>query len=347
MGRVADQVPRRRKEIADQVSRRPKETGFFIDALFLAANTTYLSYSLRVPVSTKAMLMYRRASVVTLRAPIASLRAIGHRSNVAEILRSVDAEAREGPMTGTGQPLRSSRCLTALCRSAGSVVNRCGAVLAFTVVVTGCVDGSEEVRGSGGGSGSRGDGGAAAAGGGGMRGDGGESGSTQGDASVERGPDVASGGTGGGGAGDGGGLCTDPERCGCDYRPRQDFQSAIPDCSCEYDLRSFDGGTSGLCPAIASMYCMCDELLAVAAVLCSPDGTACFYTGGVCPRAEEICGWVQCWPNEPDGGCPAPPGLVDAGDPPSQLDLRRCASDGDCPPGEVCSLRITNRMFCQ
>lgn len=217
-------------------------------------------------------------------------------------------------------------------------------LLAFALVLVGCDGDSNGIVDAGVGGAGLADR-SAVADAGGLGGEGGIQ-----DASMGTGRDATDGD---GAVNDGNGLCTDPERCGCDYRPNRDFRSAIPDCSCEYDLRSFDGDTNGLCPAVASMYCMCDEFPATDYVVCAPDGSACYRAGG-CPRADEICGWVVCWPEEPDGGCPASSGLLDelvdaaaSGTLPDERALRLCAADDDCPPGKTCSLRAANRMFCQ
>jgi len=140
----------------------------------------------------------------------------------------------------------------------------------------------------------------------------------------ERLPDGGPGGAGGGDGGSGGEDCRS-------------------DCSCEYDLPSWEGSVDGLCaPAIAS-WCVCDELLTAETLRCSPDATACVIFPADCRLGT--CGWGFCSLEEELPQDPCPVGVTEELIRSAELRVP-CSSDRDCAPPQSCSLRLSDRMFC-
>jgi hypothetical protein len=120
----------------------------------------------------------------------------------------------------------------------------------------------------------------------------------------------------------------------------------LPDnCPPAYDLPSYAGDTSGLCPPDASTQCRCpgfpnSSMQHSISPECTPDGSACVNFESQCdqfvPGSWE-CGWLS------EGACPE---LFAAAEAQAEAALP-CASDDDCPEGRPCALRVANRMFCE
>ncbi len=99
-----------------------------------------------------------------------------------------------------------------------------------------------------------------------------------------------------------------------------------------YDLRSYSGDASGLCPA-ETAYCGTGGQAVTYA--CLPDASTCCRVDG-CQRSVTNCGWTVC----PSGSSPDCEGI----ETPSKYP---CVSDDNCAWRDmVCNTRIGDVMFC-
>jgi hypothetical protein len=123
-----------------------------------------------------------------------------------------------------------------------------------------------------------------------------------------------------------------------------DAKSDPPDAGCSggYDLPSYSGDTTGLCPPDDATMCSCFELTQIVAVTCDPSGGGCVQLPAIC----NVCGWVKC-PKEVAARPPACDQYdsilpsVWAG--PASVP---CSRDAHCKFGTMCSVRVGDRMFC-
>lgn len=143
-----------------------------------------------------------------------------------------------------------------------------------------------------------------------------------------------SGGTSGSGAGGATGGSSGVGAAGA--------SGAAGSCPTAYDLPSYSGDTSGLCPPEDNTQCSCFEYLSAGVVMCSAAGECCYFVD-FC----EVCGWIDCgegangpydYPN-----CKANEAAFYAAA--AGPRCHPCAADSDCKDG-TCSVRLGNRMFC-
>jgi|SRR5882724_6457802 len=132
--------------------------------------------------------------------------------------------------------------------------------------------------------------------------------------------------------------------------------AAAPGWTCDsgYDLASYNGDQTGLCPANESRWIECcpDDITPAVTIVCAPDGSVCVAVGGAtCTtyNTHTECGWTFCDPNaQGTGGA----GGASTSDCPrdkvaNPAPLVPCASDVHCEDmRQVCNQRIANRMFC-
>ncbi len=116
-----------------------------------------------------------------------------------------------------------------------------------------------------------------------------------------------------------------------------------PSCGCpaSYDLASYSGDTSTLCPAAEATVCAC-AVHETDRVQCDPKGGGCVRLAATC----DACGWLDCTDlTSAPSGCSQYaaflPGIK------SGAGTNACTRDTDCGQGRACSLRIGNRMFCE